>query len=524
MAETSSLQQAVDLAADEASSSSGPGNAARSSINHLGLGHPSGTPMGIESSSHEHGSPTPSARRRYTADEPSDSMRGSPAQGQDGHLSNGGTWRYNTGIPLTPTSKRTSAQGKNDDAPLPPLPHSAPLLDGNGQPIVTSRHASLTSASFPIRGEREVSVNASTAQGTISRRRSARLPEDQSSSSHGHTHAQGQGSIHSMSELGSEAVSPALTSGVSVSRRSVSSTKSAASFIGQRVRSRSYTREGPGAAGEDDDLPPLPGDQHQRFMQHSSGRTQSGAGSTDYANGLAPPSSAHSHSHAQSHAHSRLSSSSPHSVSRSFRSSLQSVLPEPQPTEIAHRPFHLLRTFHASMDPQGSGAYLTTAIHIPPFIWHPAIFASTRSNGRPAALKIPQQDTKARYIETLLLHLEIVRSAGIPLLDGMREYKYKDGVKLPPGTIALPRAGEGLVLRAAEEFIQALDGLDEEMDQTHKVWSKAGIVTVGWKGQKANTVGSLLSTPKMPFPSWYAMICVMVDSSPAVSSSTRDHC
>jgi hypothetical protein len=401
--------------------------------------------------------------------------------------------------PLTPASKRSSI--KSGDHPLPPLPHSAPLPDHQVQPIIASRHTSLTGASFPImRGDREVLVNPTTNEGTISQRRLTRPDQGQGHARHG--------SVHSASEVASESsYSPALPSGVSVvSRRSISSLNSAASNFDRRAGNRSYNGSNHGhqhVHDEDDELPPLPGDHRNRSMQshahaHTHPRTLSI--STDHTNGLAPPSSS-----GHSHHFSRMSTSSPHSISRSFASSqlLLSPAPEPQPTEISHRPFHLLRIFHTSMDPTGTGAYLTRSIHISPSIWRPSTFSagsSSKRNGKTQNFKIPQQDTKARYIESLLLHLEIVRSAGIPLVDGIREYKYGQAqtqTQTGSGTggqaqaqvqVQVPRAGEGAIHRAAEEFVQALDGLDEEMDQAFKVWSKAGIVTVGWKGKKASTV------------------------------------
>jgi hypothetical protein len=89
-------------------------------------------------------------------------------------------------------------------------------------------------------------------------------------------------------------------------------------------------------------------------------------------------------------------------------------------------------------------------------------------------------------MESLIINLEIVRATGIPLLDGPRELKYGAPLThVPP-----PRAGEGLG-RIAEEFAQALDALEDEMDQTHKLMVKAGVAVNGWKGKKSASVSRL---------------------------------
>lgn len=86
-------------------------------------------------------------------------------------------------------------------------------------------------------------------------------------------------------------------------------------------------------------------------------------------------------------------------------------------------------------------------------------------------------------MESLIINLEIVRATGIPLLDGPRELKYGAPLThVPP-----PRAGEGLG-RIAEEFANALDSLEDEMDQSYKLLFKAGVAVGGWKGKKSGSV------------------------------------
>jgi len=53
-----------------------------------------------------------------------------------------------------------------------------------------------------------------------------------------------------------------------------------------------------------------------------------------------------------------------------------------------------------------------------------------------------------------------------------------------------PRAGDGLG-RIADEFVQALDALEDEMDQTHKLLAKAGVAVNGWKGKKSASVSGI---------------------------------
>lgn len=96
--------------------------------------------------------------------------------------------------------------------------------------------------------------------------------------------------------------------------------------------------------------------------------------------------------------------------------------------------------------------------------------------------KIAAQDVKVRIMESLLLHLEIIRHTGAPLLDGPREVGY--GV---PG-VAAPRMGGQAVAGIGQELLSALDGLEDEMDTVYKSFVKAGVAVGAWKGKKASTV------------------------------------
>jgi hypothetical protein len=42
--------------------------------------------------------------------------------------------------------------------------------------------------------------------------------------------------------------------------------------------------------------------------------------------------------------------------------------------------------------------------------------------------------------------------------------------------------------KIADEFAQALDALEDEMDQSYKLLFKAGVAVGGWKGKKSGSV------------------------------------
>lgn len=91
-------------------------------------------------------------------------------------------------------------------------------------------------------------------------------------------------------------------------------------------------------------------------------------------------------------------------------------------------------------------------------------------------------------MDALLLHLEIIRHTGAPLLEGPREVSY--GV---PG-VAAPRVGVQAIASIGHELLGALDGLEEEMDGVYKTLVKAGVSVGAWKGKKASAVSVKCST------------------------------
>jgi hypothetical protein len=263
-----------------------------------------------------------------------------------------------------------------------------------------------------------------------------------------------------MTEIGpGSAIFPSGPSG-----RSISTANSSPQSHSHTPRTRSKSQ--PGTRPDlfrniTENAPPLPAIPRKVSAQYPS---------RIHTNGLAPPPSI-------------STGISSRSIARSTSSSLMSPVPEPQPAESLHRPFHLLRILSSSMDPNGPGAYLTGAIHISPHIWQTSIH--TRGQASKNQFRILAQDTKVRCMESLIINLEIVRATGIPLLDGPRELKYGAPLThVPP-----PRAGDGLG-KIAEDFAQALDALEDEMDQSYKLLFKAGVAVNGWKGKKSGLVRS----------------------------------
>ncbi|WWD06647.1 hypothetical protein V865_004740 [Kwoniella europaea PYCC6329] len=183
---------------------------------------------------------------------------------------------------------------------------------------------------------------------------------------------------------------------------------------------------------------------------------------------------------------------------------LISPLPEIQPSEVIHRPFHLLRVLHSSMDPEGSGSYLTGSIHISSSIWNLTQTGGRNAIGPP---KIIAQEVKLRCLESLILHLESVRITGQGLLDGNGQRK---SIRNSTGLTTSGAGGNGSKL--AEEFCLSLDELDEEMDNSHKMLSKAGVGVGGWKGKKHS------GTTK----SWGSRISRSMDKMTNSSRNTND--
>ena len=367
---------------------------------------------------------------------------------------------------MTQESDDVSRQDSYDiDRPLPPLPSTSPVP--NGRPGIHARQASLGSGANML-------VSQSTAQGTISQRRKNGDSGIVPSASGSTITLSRLASVENIGGSGSK-------SATAFPHRSNSSTQLSglASFLPPRLR----TRSGPGRPISTDEVPPLPTPTLTHKLSYGSQRKLSLAGSflgsrlqndsrssIGHSNSLAPPVS--------------ISSQSALSTPRSFLNpastsgSLISPLPENQPAGMIHRPFHLLRLLHRSMDPSSSGSYLTGRLHISPAVWRPAIWpkasAGSKALGPP---KIVAQDVKVRIIEALELHLDMVRHAGSTLLDGEREY--------PAGT-EVPADMARAAHRVAEELCAALDGLDEEMDQSYKMLTKGGVVVGPWKGKRSS--------------------------------------
>nr|XP_031862325.1 uncharacterized protein CI109_002290 [Kwoniella shandongensis]KAA5529397.1 hypothetical protein CI109_002290 [Kwoniella shandongensis] len=476
-----SLQQALDQAAEASSSSPAlkKGSAGRG----IGLGFPSSSPASASTPNY-----TPAHGRTFSGGAESFTSSSSPSKtrlkrirpslGLDMEADLTGIDGVSDDVEMlakTPRDERTlhgvpvhrprsdSVPSINpqlsspdsvhtDERPLPPLPNSAPLIDASGLPIITARTASLSGASKPIRPTSgQYLVSPTTAQGTISQRRQSR-PVSGSSTI-----------LLDQSQTSIQQPFPAMSS--SSSTRSIS-----ASSISTRSRAKSQ----PGQRPDEADLPPVPVNQarHQPSFSVSSQRSvqlQSGSKGvpaglrihTGPTTGLAPPAMITSHSGSP-----RYLPPLPDSAT----SGLISPLPETQPTEVARRPFHLLRVIHASMDPEGSGSYLTGAIHISSAVWNPSNWSSG-VGGKTPAPKIHAQEVKVRCIEALILHFETLRSTGHALLDGPKEYR---------------RGGSSAKVdsKRVGEFCAALDELDEEMDSTYKALSKGGVAVGSWKGKK----------------------------------------
>ena len=357
-------------------------------------------------------------------------------------------------------SPRRAPDSFDTDRPLPPLPSSASARSTgshDGQPKIHARQASLGTSML---------VSPSTALGTISQRRKGAMERP----------ATGQ----DLQQVGGIDGLP--SSGVSFPSRTSSSGQPTglSSIFPPRLRTRSQ----PGRAGAEE-VPPLPTPTIRHKGSFGSRRKSSIAslsralkmsseGSRLDATSLAPPPSSSPFSSS-----SAARSLGPPSVA-STSGSLMSPLPESQPNELIHRPFHLLRLLQRSMDPNSSGSYLTAKIHISSVVWKPAIWPKTSSGvkalGPP---KIAGQEAKVRIMESLIINIGIISRTGLPLLDGPREFR-PDGSEglVDPN---LSRAMSGI----AEEMCTALDALEEEMDAGHKLLTKSGVTVGAWKGKKS---------------------------------------
>ena len=258
------------------------------------------------------------------------------------------------------------------------------------------------------------------------------------------------------------------------------------------TRLRAKSQPGQRADGASEHVPPFP-NVLKKKASFPSRHGGSAGGSLDTSNHsgrsntLAPPMSMQASG--SSTPHSGLLG--PPSATKSFSGSaysaqstsgsLISPLPEVQPGAVSHRPLHILRTLRQSMT--GSGAYLTGTLHVSSAMWQSNGFAQTKLPGP----KIQAQDTKVRCMEALLLHLEIVRATGMPLLSGERIGFY-GRAKTDAQKIA-GRSGSAAPPGAVEEFAKALEGFEDEMDGCCKALQKQGVSMGAWKGRKTGGGG-----------------------------------
>ncbi|OXC84035.1 hypothetical protein J005_03901 [Cryptococcus neoformans] len=501
-----SLQQALDQVADASASATGstvpfPSSSRNPNLPHsaghrsIGLGHPSTSPSNLVSSSpHAHvrnasmvsiettsSSMSPASRRFKRRNKPSLGLdMEADLTGIDGVV---GDMELLTTTPteshlmLSPNSQNQAQVGKtahSEERPLPPVPQSQSGEHNTQQTrrIRAGSNASVSSAGSAMRSPTGgYLVSPSTNKGMISQRRRSR---------HG--------------SVGINEMLMEQQEGEHNAQRS-------------RTTSQSGTRSG------DTDLPPVPSaSKHQpSFSISSQFSVNSGGGSplliqqpnpllqqlsslergkslrinTSSSNGLTPPTTTTTTRQSSYSSHnpsfgSRLPSDANNSP-RSYSSfSPLSSLPGPQPTEESLRPFHVLKILRQSMDVDGPGAHLTPAIHITPAIWNPATWtklsAAAAQADKTNVPKIVAQDVKTRCMHTLALCLESVKGAGYELLAGPREWR-----RGSQGAGAEEQKWKGL----AEEFVRALDDLEEEMDTASKLLSKGGVGVSIWKGNKA---------------------------------------
>lgn len=354
--------------------------------------------------------------------------------------------------------------------PLPLVPHSASGIDITGLQVIRARKGSLSSMSVPLNRD-PGSFGAANMQASSHHRQHSRNLDDP------------------MAPISRAAAVQAIIDGLpassipfpGISQRSASSTNPSPVLPSEVFEARARTRSQPEtrlpqlrrqSSQSDLDVPSSTLSSVDKSASISSQPNHGLRINTDKGS-LAPLSG--------------ISTRSTPSTSRSLpplpnttasaAGSLISPLPEAQPSDIIHRPFHLLRILHSSMDPESSGSYLTGAIHISSPVWKPSNRAKASSKAL-APPKITAQDVKVRCIEALLLHFEIIRKTGSGLFDGPKDGRY--GAR--PG-LALGTAGKRVTV-IAEEFCGALDGLDEEMDQGYKALMKGGVSVGGWKGKK----------------------------------------
>lgn len=136
------------------------------------------------------------------------------------------------------------------------------------------------------------------------------------------------------------------------------------------------------------------------------------------------------------------------------------------------------------MDASGPGAYLTSVIHIDPAVWKPA---SWRSSANSKSAKLTGQEVKIKCCDALISHLEAVKRAGAPLLDGGLEERFAPD----DANARLSKTQMEQVTRSAEEMLVLLEALDDELDASHKLLTSRGVaIGSGWKGKSRSSWGS----------------------------------
>ena len=299
------------------------------------------------------------------------------------------------------------------DRPLPPLPSSAASIRSDrsvegGVPFIHARQASLGRNANML-------VSPSTEHGTISQRRQRNL--DAPSTGADQQHFSAIDGLPTSTNTSGVPFPPSRNS-------STSQTSGLSSILPFRLRTRSQ----PGRPGPEE-VPPLPTPSIRHQASFGSQRKSSIASMSHGASSSIDTSRLDANSLAPPITSSPLSSTSRHGsiATPSLASpsgSLMSPLPESQPYEIIHRPFHLLRLLRQSMDPNGSGSYLTGRLHISPAIWKPAIWPKTASGLKPLGPpRIAAQEGKVRIMESLIINIAIVSRTGIELLNGPKEYR-----------------------------------------------------------------------------------------------------
>lgn len=162
--------------------------------------------------------------------------------------------------------------------------------------------------------------------------------------------------------------------------------------------------------------------------------------------------------------------------------------PEPQPTEVLHRPFHLMRILYASMDSSGPGAYLSSSLHIDPAVWKPSNWRAAGSSSKSGQPKLVGQEAKARALEVLVSNMEAIKAAAGLLLEGPREDRH--GVD---SSTRLSKAQVDQATAVGNELSTLLDALDDDLDATHKTLANKGVSVGAWKGKSKSGWGSRLS-------------------------------